>query len=76
MISLLQGATISELAYRHGGGGMGGGMSDVLRTMAHAAIWSTVGRLIWHAPAWLVVAAFAAGALYLIRSRMRRTAGK
>lgn len=59
-----------------GRGAAGGGVSDVLRTIAHAAIWSTVGRIIWHAPVWLVIGAFVLGGLYLINSGRRRRAGR
>ena len=44
----------------------------LLSTIAHAAIWSTIGRLIWHAPSMVVLLAFGAAALYLLRVRPAR----
>lgn len=58
------------LAYHHGHGhGIG---SDLFSTVAHAAVWSIVGRLIWHAPALAVIAAgLLAGGYLLFRGRAR-----
>jgi hypothetical protein len=56
--------------YGHGHGGSG--WSHLLTTIAHAAIWSTVGRMIWHAPALAVLVAFGAAAAYLLASRRKR----
>jgi cytochrome c-type biogenesis protein CcmH/NrfF len=47
-------------------------MTDLFRTIAHAAIWSTVGRIIWHAPWLVVVLGAAVAAAYLLRGRRAR----
>lgn len=54
-------------AYGHGYGGLGS-------TLAHAAVWSVVGRLLWHAPVVVALLALVAGAAYLVM-RGRRRAG-
>lgn len=65
---------VLELGRLHGSG-HGLGLSHVLSTLAHAALWSTIGRLIWHAPALVVLVAFVAAAFYLLRGRSARRRG-
>jgi hypothetical protein len=64
---------VADALARHGHGfshsGSRTGFSDLLSTVAHAAIWSTVGRFIWHAPVALVVVLALAAAGYLVLRR-------
>jgi hypothetical protein len=67
-------ATVADAVSGRIGGyghGYGSGMSEVLRTIAHAAIWSTVGRLMWSAPWVVVLVAAAVAAGYLLMKRRR-----
>lgn len=47
------------------------GFSHLLDTIAHAAIWSMVGRIIWNAPWLLVIVAAGGAAAWLLWSRRR-----
>jgi len=49
----------------HGGGGL-------LDTLAHAALWSGMFRLLRHAPVLVVVAVMAAAGVYMIVRRRRQ----
>jgi hypothetical protein len=61
----------TDFVFRHGYS-HGPGVSSLIGTIAHAAIWSTVGRFIWHAPVVVVAACFVLGAFYLVFRRASR----
>jgi hypothetical protein len=49
-----------------------GGMSDIFRIVAHAAIWSAVGRLMWSLPGAGVIVVAAGAAAWLLMHRRSR----
>lgn len=58
------------------GGGLGGGMSEIARVMAHSAIWTVVAQFIRHSPVVVVIVCFALACGWLLhvhRIKVRQT---